>query len=702
MKTLDFFGKRIVLKIEDSKQKNSNFKNEKKERKEINKILVFLKNIKGSINSRLILLISILFLFTIISKVSFIKESYQEGDIVKKDVIAPISIEYDDIVKKEQLISEIEKNTKVYRRDYGVEEQVLNSVDDYFNKLSKFDPEMSEEDFIEFVKESGVNINSSYLKEVLIMDSEKRDELKEKIKVKLQDIFNKGFKGNPEESKAIPFSVRKDMKKLEIAIMMEFLKQNDIFDVRATQESIKNRIEGIGDLKVKVRAGDVILKRGDVVRKADILKLKNLGIYDFYSNIRVLIGVMFFGLMISIVFFVIGKRYLEKEIMNNKIYNSTLLFLTIFFSFAIFINARYSYFFPIVSITLLLGIIGREKYGSIISGVTLLYAYVIFGFNQKFLICSVVGIMIGIYFIKNLKNRTEIINAGFAVGIAQFYTGIALGFIFRDELIFTIIDIIQLMASGIISGMITIAILPYFENTFNILTDIKLVELGDFSHPLLRELLLKAPGTFHHSIIVATLAESAAEAIGANATFARVASYYHDIGKTKRPKFFVENQVNGENPHQKMNPYLSTIIITSHTKDGDEMARKYKLPKEIRDVMKEHQGTTLLAYFYNAVRKENPDVNEEDFRYEGPKPATKESAVIMLADSIEAAVRSLEDKNSVEIENMIRKIVHVKMDDSQLSEADLTFKDIEIIINTFLKVFQGIYHSRIKYPDMKK
>lgn len=703
MKTLNFFGKKISLKIEDAKPKNPSWTKDKQKEKANEKIAKLMKNINENINARLIVLISILFVFTVFSKVNLVRNSYQEGDSAKKDVIAPISIEYEDEVKREQIIREIENTTKVYRRDYSVEEQVFKDIENYFEKISKFEPGTQDEElFIEFIKESGVILDTNYLKEILSMSSEKRDELKEKIKVKLQELFNKGFKGDPENPKELPFAIKRDMRRLEIAVMQAFIKQNDFYDVRATQESIKSRIENIGNIKVTINAGDTVLKKGDIIKKSDIIKLRNLGVYNFSSNIRVLAGVIFYSFMASIVFFVIGRKYIEKELMNNKIYYSTLIFSTLTMLAALFINIKYAYFFPMASVTLLFGVIGREKYSAVLSAMILLFLYAIFGFDQKLIICSIVGVSIGIYYIKNLKNRTDIINAGFAIGIAQFYTGIAFGFILKEELIFTIIDVMQLMISGIVSGMITIAVLPYFENSFNILTEIKLIELGDFSHPLLRELLLKAPGTFHHSIIVATLAESAAEAIGANATFARVASYYHDIGKTKRPKFFVENQVNGENPHLKMNPYLSTIIITSHTKDGEEMSRKYKLPKEIRDVMREHQGTTLLAYFYNAVRKENPDVNEEDFRYEGPKPRTKESAIIMLADSIEAAVRSLEDKNSVEIENMIRKIIHMKMDDNQLSEAELTFKNIETIINTFLKVFQGIYHSRIKYPDVKK
>jgi putative nucleotidyltransferase with HDIG domain len=258
-----------------------------------------------------------------------------------------------------------------------------------------------------------------------------------------------------------------------------------------------------------------------------------------------------------------------------------------------------------------------------------------------------------------------------------------------------------LFLSGTFTGMLTIALLPYFERTFNILTDIKLLELGDLSQPLLRRLSVSAPGTFHHSMMVATLSEQATEAIGGNHVLARVASYYHDIGKMKRPQFYVENQADGVNPHNNLSSTLSTLIITSHTKDGDEMGREYNLPKEIRDIMYEHQGTTLLAYFYNKAKQSNPYLEESDFRYSGPKPKSKESAVIMLADSIEAAVRSLDEKTPVTIERMLRKIIGSKIEEQQLSDADLTFKEIEIIIQSFIKVLMSIHHVRIKYPGQK-
>ena len=241
--------------------------------------------------------------------------------------------------------------------------------------------------------------------------------------------------------------------------------------------------------------------------------------------------------------------------------------------------------------------------------------------------------------------------------------------------------------------------MPYFENSFNILTNIKLLELSNFSNKLLKELLLIAPGTFHHSIMVGALSEAGAEAIGANSILCRVASYYHDIGKMKRPKYFVENQQGIINPHNNLKPQISALIITSHRKDGYILGKQYGLPKEILDIILEHHGTTLVQYFYYKALESGEDILEKDFRYGGPRPTTKESGVIMLADTIEAAVRATSDKRMESIERLVRYLIQSKVEDGQLNDCGMTFEEIEKVIQSFLNILKGIYHERIKYNN---
>ena len=247
-------------------------------------------------------------------------------------------------------------------------------------------------------------------------------------------------------------------------------------------------------------------------------------------------------------------------------------------------------------------------------------------------------------------------------------------------------------------------ILPFLEGTFNEVTTLKLLELSNPNHPLLKKLLMEAPGTYHHSMLVANLAEMASEEVGANSVIVRIGSYYHDVGKTERPYFFGENQMGGENPHTHMMPNLSAKIIISHVKDGISLAKKYNIPKVIQDIIAEHHGTTLVKYFYYTMKNnsENPDdIKEEDFRYPGPVPSSKEAGIIMLADSVEAAVRSIKQPNEDKIKEMINNIINDKLSCGQLNNCNLTIKDIEKIKKCFLTALNGIYHHRIEYPKEK-
>ncbi|KWX89186.1 metal-dependent phosphohydrolase, partial [Paenibacillus riograndensis] len=264
-------------------------------------------------------------------------------------------------------------------------------------------------------------------------------------------------------------------------------------------------------------------------------------------------------------------------------------------------------------------------------------------------------------------------------------------------------------ASGLLTAVLVIGLMPFFEATFGILSALKLVELSNPNHPLLRKLLTETPGTYHHSVMVGNLSEAAAEAIGADGLLCRVGSYYHDIGKTKRPFYFIENQNNMENPHDSIEPMLSKSIIVAHARDGVEMLKEYKLPKPIRDIAEQHHGTTFLHYFYHKALKlaeekgVEPDFTEEDFRYPGPKAQSKESAVVGIADSVEAAVRSLRKPTVVQVETMIEKIIKSRLDDHQFDECDLTIKELDIIARTLKETVMGIFHSRIEYTeDVKK
>ena len=265
-------------------------------------------------------------------------------------------------------------------------------------------------------------------------------------------------------------------------------------------------------------------------------------------------------------------------------------------------------------------------------------------------------------------------------------------------------EAVQLGAFGflnaVFAGIIGFLLLPLLEMVFDVVTDVSLLELSDLNHPLIRRMMVQAPGTYHHSLVVSSLAENACEQIGAHPLLARVGCYFHDIGKLKRPTYFGENQTH-QNKHDHLTPYMSSLILIGHIRDGVELAKEHSIPEKVLSFINQHHGTTLISYFFEQAKSDTEDqsVNQERFRYPGPKPQTKESAIVMLADSVEAAARTLPQHSHGKIEGLVKKIIENKLnDENQLDESDLTLKDIEKIESTFVRVLTSMYHGRVDYP----
>lgn len=314
-----------------------------------------------------------------------------------------------------------------------------------------------------------------------------------------------------------------------------------------------------------------------------------------------------------------------------------------------------------------------------------------------------------IFSIHRASQRSTVLKAGIMVSLFGILSVLALFFL-KDNLDQTtlVYSIGFAFANGLVTAILVIGLMPFFEVTFGILSALKLVELSNPNHPLLRKLLTETPGTYHHSVMVGNLSEAAAEAIGADGLLCRVGSYYHDIGKTKRPNYFIENQSNIENPHDSIDPKLSKSIIVAHARDGVEMLKAYNMPKPLRDIAEQHHGTTSLYFFYHKAKKQaeeqgiEPAFTLDDFRYPGPKAQSKEAAIVGIADSVEAAVRSLHNPTVDQIDSLIHKIIKSRLDDNQLNECDLTMKEIEQIAQSLKESVIGIFHSRIEYPEEEK
>ena len=310
------------------------------------------------------------------------------------------------------------------------------------------------------------------------------------------------------------------------------------------------------------------------------------------------------------------------------------------------------------------------------------------------------GGFVGVYSVSHLSQRSDLTRAGLFVSAVNVLMVSAIALTTGMRFSVWLVGLLLGTVNGVASSFLTVGALHWFESGFRITSSVQLLELSNPNRPLLKRLLMEAPGTYHHSILVGNLAETAAEAVHADATLVRVGSMYHDIGKLKRPYFFIENQFTQDNPHDKIAPTLSSLIITSHVKDGLELAKENKLPQQIQDIISQHHGDGLVSFFYHKALEENDEVPEEAFHYDGSKPQTKEAALVALADNVEAAVRSMKQPTPGRVEGLVRKIVKDKLNDGQLEQCDLTFQDLDRIAMAFVRVLSGIFHSRVEYPEL--
>lgn len=324
--------------------------------------------------------------------------------------------------------------------------------------------------------------------------------------------------------------------------------------------------------------------------------------------------------------------------------------------------------------------------------------------NSLFPLYVFITCLVGAFSLIRVKKRSDIINAGTYIALLTIVVSMSILFITEEFSLSTAyFSVIFSFINGFFVSSICFLFLPLIEKFFNITTPLSLIELLDIEHPLMKQLSVSAPGTYHHSMIVGTLAESAAEVVGVNPLLAKVASYYHDIGKIRMPDYFVENQTGSISKHDKLNPHLSSMIIISHVKDGVELANQYNLPETIKDVIQQHHGSTLVTYFYQKALKESEiPPAEQDYRYPGPKPQTRLAGLIMLADAVEASARTLEDPTPSRISNLIDKIIKNIFLDGQLDECEITLKDLSKIKEKFEYILTGIFHKRIPYPERQE
>jgi putative nucleotidyltransferase with HDIG domain len=420
------------------------------------------------------------------------------------------------------------------------------------------------------------------------------------------------------------------------------------------------------------------------------------------------------GAALLLIFFLMGalvvlyvSRFQESIGQNwGKLITSCLLvFLTVTGGLYATCLPGYGLYLPPTIAAMILTLAFNPQFALVVSVNLALALAVALGMDMSHLLVLLSGLSTVVLMLRNVRTRTRLVKVACCAGGVYFVMSLATGLLAAQSLPLIVSDAARRFIWGALAGFLLTGLLPVVERLFGVVTDISLLELADGAHPLLQELVRRAPGTYTHSITVATLAEGAAEAIGANALMVRVGCYFHDIGKMLKPQYFVENQ-NGENKHDALEPALSTLIIIGHVKDGVALARQYGLPRPVIDFIEQHHGTTLVEYFYREARRlheaNGQHVNgelEAAFRYPGPKPQNRENGILMLADAVESASRALQDPTPTRLKKLIHELLMKRLLDGQFEASGLTLTELHIIEESLCKSLIALFHARIRYHE---
>ena len=504
---------------------------------------------------------------------------------------------------------------------------------------------------------------------------------------------------------------------LNVAIeeyIANFIKPNLVFSRQLTDAAVQNAKDKIPPNVGIVNENERIVAKHDRITPEVKLKIGSYKIAKgqetgYWERFSQNFG-KFLHILIVLLPFIIYIVLFRKRIYGDNLKIILIACIILFISFLTFLIYQLDVPSPVEFLVLvpvasmLLTIIFDSRVGFYGTVIISLIVGGLRGNDYAFALTNIIAGGLAAFTVRDIKNRTQIFRSFLYIFIGYALSIIAFGFERFDSFNQLLSSFAFAISNALISPVLTYGLIIFVERIFKITTDLTLLELTDFNQPLLKELAKSAPGTFNHSINMGTLVETSAEAIGANSTLARVGAYYHDIGKTIDPESFVENQIDTKNIHEHLSPERSVKLILDHVKKGIELGQNYSLPKEVIDFIPMHHGTMIISYFYEKAKElyGEAKVDLNDYRYPGPKPNTKETAVVMLADACESTVRSLNDADSQKIENVINNLINSRIDDGQLDEAPLTFKDIKQIKESFLSILVGHQHKRIRYPKQEE
>ena len=605
--------------------------------------------------------------------------------------------------------------------DAGTNEAVLSDLQAEFSALSDIrrqytiesETEITDTMLADASSAAGFKLSRETLAELLICTDDALSKLTGICVSEVRDALNSTLPEG-QESAAITRIARllteQGFSAAQVTIAAEAMRltvqPNMLIDTEITEANRQKARDAVEpEMLVKREA---IVREGEIVTEAQYQMIASLGLLaDDNLDVSLMGGLALLVLMLCAVIALYLYMFKPEYLKNTK--NLLLLCIIVVLEIAISLVTRqlHTYLMPVSLAVILIAILLDGKTAIFVNCVLSILVSLLVSSDSLFsmtmfsvLLMAFISGPAAVWVLSQRHMRTGTFLAGCVIALVNFITTMAMGLINSVNLNTALINAVWAFGSGILSAVLAIGLQTLLEWLFNIATNAKMIERSKPNQPLLRRLLLEASGTYHHSIIVANLAEAGATAVGANGLLARVGAYYHDIGKLKRPMYFKENQM-GDNPHDRTDPRVSAAILIAHPRDGQLMAQKQRLPEPIQDIIRQHHGDSPTLYFYDKAKKlYGDDVDISAFRYEGPRPRTKEAAVVMLADTIEAAMRTLPNPSPEKMEQLIRKLVRDKMNDGQLNDSSLTFSDLERICSAFSTVLTGVFHERIEYPDI--
>ncbi|MDH4209217.1 MAG: HDIG domain-containing protein, partial [Anaerolineae bacterium] len=662
----------------------------------------------------LILVLSFILVFQFLPS----RLALEAGGVSPQDIRSPSRITYVSDIQteaaREQAQAAVDEVYDYDPNDTSIAREQINHarrIFDYVDSVRR-DPYASAEQKRDMVSAvSGVDLTTTVLSDSVTLSDEAWNNVVARTVVVLGEVMAQEIRSDHlDEVKDTVHVFEPDLSDRETALVeawsRQFIVANSLPDPEATQQARDRAREAVQPVYATLEDGEIIVREGEVVSPLALEALVKLRLLQ--PTVRwtdIVARVLFTSLLVAVLAMYLST--LHPRSWDNW---RDLLLLGLLVVFSVFAaklmipgHVVLGYLFPIATTSMLLTALVNAEIAVVLTAILAPLIGLVAGGSLEFTLFAFAG---GVVASLRLY-RIERLNAFLWAGLYGALSNLCVVLVFRvleqdHDLVGTLQIAGASVANAVLAMSLTLGGFFLFSNLLHITTSLQLLELGRPTHPLLRELLVKAPGTYHHSLMVGNLAEQAAQAVGANSLLARVGAYYHDIGKMLRPYFFAENQTDGENPHDRLDPETSAQIITSHVKDGLQLARKYSLPEQIQDFIPQHHGTALSSYFFHEACEKagsSERTDEERFRYPGPKPHTREAGILMLADEVEAASRANRPRSVEEIEELVNRLVRSRVEEGQLDGSDLTLKDLQKVRETFVSVLQGIYHPRIKYPE---